>query len=154
MHTGNSGKLDPPIRSAPDCDPGTATATVAPMPKNLKVAFATNDGKKINQHFGHLRGFLVVEIADGQDVGRTEFARPAQADQMGERRQNHVALLDPIADCDVLIAGGMGLPMAGHVHSRGLDLILTSVGEVDDALDRYVAGTLEHEAERSHQPRH
>ena len=120
----------------------------------MKVAFATNNGTRINQHFGHLRGFLVVELADGQEVARTDVTRPAAADQSGGQGNNHVALLDPIADCDVLVAGGMGLPMQHHVERAGLDLILTSVRDINVALSEYLAGTLEHEADRAHQPRH
>jgi predicted Fe-Mo cluster-binding NifX family protein len=118
-----------------------------------RLAFATDDGTNINRHFGRLRGFVVVTVTDGAPTGRETLARPANADNpVGGH--NHSALLDPIADCKVLIAGGMGLPMARHVEASGLELVLTSVASIDEALDRYISGTLAHEANRAHPPRH
>ena len=131
---------------------GAPTTTVEAMTQDTKVAFATDDGSNVNQHFGRLKGFVVVTIADGAEVDRTSLPRPQSADQPGERRHNHVALLDPIAGCDTLIAGGMGLPMASHVQERGIQLLLTSIQSIDDALAGYLEGSLEHEAERAHQP--
>lgn len=124
------------------------------MPKKMKVAFATDDGRTINQHFGRLRGLLVIDIAGGAEASRTELGRPEQADRSDGRGHNHVALLDPIGDCDVLVAGGMGLPMAEHVASRGVELVLTAEPTIDTALAAFVAGTLQHEANPAHQPRH
>ncbi len=124
------------------------------MTQNARVAFATDDGNNVNQHFGRLGGFVVVTITDGAEVGRRILPRPQQADQPGERRHNHVALLDPIADCDALVAGAMGLPMANHVRDRGLELLLTSTPSIDEALAKYLEGSLLHEDDRAHQPRH
>ncbi len=118
-----------------------------------KVAFATDDGTNINRHFGRLRGFVVVTLADGTETARQMLQRPPEADNPGGGH-NHGALLSPIADCRVLIAGGMGLPMARHVAESGLELMLTSLTSIDEALDHYVAGTLVHEANRAHAPRH
>ncbi len=124
------------------------------MTSTQKVAFATDDGSNVNQHFGRLRGFVVVTLENGIESSRTVLPRPDQADRTGDRRHNHVALLDPIADCDVLVAGGMGLPMAEHVAERGIALTLTSLRSIEAALSRYVAGALEHESNLAHQPRH
>ena len=124
------------------------------MTQITKVAFATDDGHNINQHFGRLAGFIVISIDDGAEVDRILLPRPQQADQPGERRHNHVALLDPISDCATLVAGGMGLPMANHVTERGIELLLTSTASIDAALASYLSGSLTHDAGRAHQPRH
>jgi predicted Fe-Mo cluster-binding NifX family protein len=118
-----------------------------------KVAFATDDGSNINRHFGHLRGYVVVTVTDGLPTQRGLLPRPGDSDNPGGGH-NHGALLAPIADCNVLIAGGMGLPMARHVAAQGLGLVLTSLTTIDEALDKYLAGSLDHEADRAHEPRH
>ncbi len=124
------------------------------MNTTQKVAFATDNGTNINQHFGRLAGFVVVTIENGVESARTMLPRPTQADQAGERRHNHTALLDPIADCATLIAGGMGLPMANHVKDREIDLVLTGIDSIDGALAAYLDGSLGHEPDRAHAPRH
>jgi predicted Fe-Mo cluster-binding NifX family protein len=118
-----------------------------------KVAFATNDGTDINRHFGRLSGFVVITISEGRPSERTVVPRPGNADRPGGGH-DHDALLDPISDCTTLIAGGMGRPMADHVEARGLQLILTSLPTIDEALGRYLAGSLEHESRRAHAPHH
>ena len=124
------------------------------MISTAKAAFATDDGSNLNQQFGRLHGFVVVTIEEGIEAKREFLARPQQADQPGDRRRNHAALLDPVDDCDLLIAGGMGLPMAKHVEDRGLQLILTATPQIETALAHLLEGTLTHEADRAHQPSH
>jgi predicted Fe-Mo cluster-binding NifX family protein len=123
------------------------------MTREHKVAFATNDGTDMNRHFGRLSGYVVITVRDGLPTGRQLLARPASADRPGGGH-DHSALLDPVSDCAVLVAGGMGLPMVGHIEARGIRLILTSLTSIDDALERYLAGTLEHEPARAHATRH
>lgn len=122
------------------------------MTATKRVAFATDDGTSINRHFGRLRGFLVVTVSADARLESELIPRPAAADQAGEHRHDHGALLAPIADCETLIAGGMGLPMTSHVEHAGLDLILTSRRSIDEALEHYLAGTLEHEPGLAHPP--
>lgn len=124
------------------------------MTMNTKVAFATDDGSNVNQHFGRLAGFVVVTIQDGVETERAFIPRPQQADLPGDRRHNHAALLDPMSDCEVLIAGGMGLPMARNIDEAGIRLTLTAETLIDSALASFLDGSLRHEADRAHQPRH
>ncbi len=121
---------------------------------NKKVAFATDTGTEVNQHFGRLRGFVIVDVVDGHETSRFAVGRPINADRQNGQGNNHSALLDPVADCDILVAGGMGLPMTEHVARQGIDLVLTSVSEISEALAQLIEGTLDHEANRAHQPRH
>jgi len=122
------------------------------MTDTQKVAFATDDGSNVNRHFGHLRGYVVVTVTDGRPTQRELLPRPDDSDNPAGGH-DHSALLAPIADCNALIAGGMGLPMARHVEAQGLDLVLTSTTTIDEALDKYLAGSLDHEADRAHAPR-
>jgi predicted Fe-Mo cluster-binding NifX family protein len=123
------------------------------MPDIHKVAFATDDGNNINRHFGRLRGYVVFTITDGQPTSREILARPDDVDRP-TGGHNHTALLDPVSDCTTLVAGGMGQPMAAHAARTGLQLVLTSLTSIDVALERYLDGTLEHESNRAHTPRH
>ena len=124
------------------------------MTTTEKVAFATDDGSNINRHFGRLGGFAVYTINDGLPPSWELRKRPTAADRPGEHLHNHVALLEPIADCETLIAGGMGLPMAENVARSGIRLVLTSLPSIEEALASYLEGSLLHEPGLAHQPRH
>jgi predicted Fe-Mo cluster-binding NifX family protein len=124
------------------------------MNSTTRVAFATDDTTTINQHFGRLLGFVVIEVEDGREVSRTVVERSKNADRPAGQGHDHSALLSPVSDCDILVAGGMGLPMASHTQATGLELILTSVNKIDDARDRLIEGTLRHEPDLAHAPRH
>jgi predicted Fe-Mo cluster-binding NifX family protein len=124
------------------------------MHTTTKVAFATRNGQTITQHFGRLKAFVVAEIKDGVVTNRTQVARSEYADKANGHGHNHDALLEPVSNCETLIAGGMGFPMAEHVKSSGLNLVLTSVRDIDSALTQLMAGTLQHEPGLAHHPGH
>lgn len=62
----------------------------------------------------------------------------------------HRAMLDPIRGCDVVLAGGMGRGMHGHLKAAGIEAVLTAPGPAREAVERWLAGDLVHEADRLH----
>ncbi|NIA26189.1 MAG: hypothetical protein GWP04_11560 [Gammaproteobacteria bacterium] len=129
----------------------------------MKLAIASNNGVTIQRHFGRTRQYVVVTIEDGRGITReirttdSEQRRPDIAhDTPGHNHhhQRHKALLSPISDCDVLIAGGMGIPMVQTAEASGMDLILTTERLVDDIVSAYIGGTLEHHPDLAHEPGH
>lgn len=131
----------------------------------MKLAIASNNGTTIQRHFGRTHQYVVVTIDDGQEVARE--TRPVQQrstlleigasdhdHEDGHRHRRHESLVAPIADCDTLIAGGMGRPMAQAAEQAGLDLILTNERLVDDIVTRYLDGSLEHKPDLAHEPGH
>jgi len=121
----------------------------------MKLAIASNNGVTIQRHFGRTDRYVVVTL-DGQGQVTREH-RPVdnthQADS-DHHRHHHGSLLESIADCDVLIAGGMGIPMANAAQASGKQLILTNERLVDDIITSYAAGTLTHQPELAYQPGH
>ncbi|MDX2468323.1 MAG: NifB/NifX family molybdenum-iron cluster-binding protein [Acidimicrobiia bacterium] len=125
------------------------------MNTQQRVAFATSNGKTITKHFGHVKSFVVVEIADLQEQRRyvVTVDRSATHDRGEGRGHDHDAKLLPIEDCDTVVAGGMGTPMAARVLDAGFNLVLTSEPDIDKAIARFADGTLQHEQELAHAPR-
>ena len=121
----------------------------------MKLAIASNNGVTIQRHFGRTGQYVVVTLDGNGQVTREhrEVDRSHQADP-DHHRHHHGTLLDPIADCDVLIAGGMGIPMANAAQASGKQLILTNERLVDDIIASFAAGTLTHHPELAHQPGH
>lgn len=138
----------------------------------MKLAIASNNGVTIQRHFGRTSQYVVVTIEDGEEIARevrTMDARPnllevgqhgdhehghGHGQGQGNHHRRHRSLLTPIEDCDVLIAGGMGRPMAQAAEASGVDLILTNERLVDDIVASYLDGSLEHKADLAHDPGH
>ena len=132
----------------------------------MKLAIASNNGTTIQRHFGRTSQYVVVTIEDGQETARevrTMDSEPQHL-QIGHRQEHepgqgnhhrrHRSLLSPISDCDVLVAGGMGIPMAQAADASGIHLILSNVRLVDDIVSAYIDDTLEHHPDLAHQPDH
>ncbi len=121
----------------------------------MKIAIASNNGTTIQRHFGRTAQYVVVTFGDNGET--TREVRPIH-DRLehnhGHQRHHHGSLLVPISDCQVLIANGMGVPMARAVDASGMRLILTNERMVDDIVSSFAAGTLVHHPELAHQPGH
>lgn len=136
----------------------------------MKIAFATNDGERISQHFGRARFFLVVTIEEGNVVskelrgkvshrGMHAGADLREGDHEGESHRHHREghgmhrhgdMLTTISDCEILVAGGMGTGAYSAIIESGLTPILTDIKTIDKALAAYLSGTLESRTERIH----
>jgi predicted Fe-Mo cluster-binding NifX family protein len=125
------------------------------MSTQQRVAFATMNGRTITQHFGHVKSYIVVEIDDLQEQRRfvVTVDKPAAQDRGKGRGHDHDTKLVPIADCDTIVAGGMGTPMAARILAAGFNLILTSETDIDKAIAHLIDGTLRHEQQLIHAPR-
>jgi predicted Fe-Mo cluster-binding NifX family protein len=62
-------------------------------------------------------------------------------------------MLDPISDCQVLVAGGMGVPAWEKARQAGLEVILAG-GAIEDAARAFARGELISDDRRLHQHRH
>ena len=60
------------------------------------------------------------------------------------------AMFSVIADCQVLVAGGMGEPAYQRALAYGLDVYLTGEWKIEAALAAYQAGQLESDLRRVH----
>lgn len=60
------------------------------------------------------------------------------------------AMFSVIADCQVLVAGGMGEPAYQRALAHGLDVVLTDKWRIEDALAVYQAGQLKTDLRRVH----
>jgi len=117
----------------------------------MKIAFPTNNGKRINAHFGYATHYLVVTVENGAEIAREMREKDSHAgkhddhhhDGNGHGHQhNHGGMVAPLADCDVLIAGGMGAPAARAVQSMGVKVVPTPISDIDAALSAFLAGEL------------
>jgi len=122
----------------------------------MKIAFVTDDGVTITQHFGRAGKYLVVEIEKGEEVSRDlrsklehTYFRKKEHDHKGipdhdspAAHNKHVQMMAAIEDCDVVVCGGMGRGAFQSIVSLGKKVFMTNTGNINDALKGYLAGEL------------
>ena len=131
----------------------------------MKIAFITNDGKTISQHFGRASHYLVVKVAEGQIIEREmrdklghhqyvkadEDVNHTQGSGMDSAsHRKHHEMAEAISDCDVLICGGMGRGAYQSMQSFGIRPIVTDRKDIDQALQDFFEGNLKDLIEKLH----
>lgn len=131
----------------------------------MKIAIITEDGATISQHFGRAPLYLVVTVEDGNIVSRETRAKAghhtfaAHHSELapGERhgydagsQVRHASMAEAIADCQVLIAGGMGWGAYEGLKSYNIEPVVTDVENIDEAVKLYLDGKLPNLMERLH----
>jgi predicted Fe-Mo cluster-binding NifX family protein len=132
----------------------------------MKIAFVSDDGKNVSQHFGRARYYVVVTLENGQEanrevrekLGHPHFAgQPDHEEHRGHShgydlgaQHRHDRMVESIKDCEVLVVGGMGGGARQSLQAIGIHSILTDAISIDDAVKAYVEGHLEDHAERIH----
>jgi len=120
----------------------------------------------ISQHFGRAPYYVVLTVEEGRIVDSEERLKAghhtfaAQEHPRlgpGERhgydpgsQAKHRSMAGTIADCEVLIAGGMGWGAYDSLKGYGIRPIITDVGDIREAVRRYVEGNLTDLMERLH----
>jgi len=57
-------------------------------------------------------------------------------------QQRHATMMDPISDCQVLLARGMGTGAYNALTARGIRPILTDISTIEEAVQAYIGGQL------------
>lgn len=115
----------------------------------LKLAFPSDDGETISRHFGQAQYFRVLTLEDGKVV-QTEL-RSKASHKHGDHSQHQAGvhpgqqMVNAIADCQVLVCGGMGTPAFQKASNAGLQVILTRQLSIESAVQAFAAGALVNE---------
>ena len=119
------------------------------------IAVVTDDGQRVAAHFGRASAFVVFVVEDGRIVARETRQKPTvphnhehtpEAIRMRVQR-----MVEPVADCQVLIAGGMGRPAYARLTEQGYRVYLAS-GSVEEVVQAYLDGRLQSDLRRLHEP--
>jgi len=131
----------------------------------MKIAAITEDGTTISQHFGRAPLYAVVTVEDDKIVsketrdkaGHHTFAAHHPDLAPDERhgydagsQVRHASMAETIADCQVLIAGGMGWGAYDSLKSCNIEPIVTDVRTIEEAVKLYLEGKLLNLMERLH----
>jgi predicted Fe-Mo cluster-binding NifX family protein len=131
----------------------------------MKIVAVSDDGVTISQHFGRATLYVVVTAEDGKITGKETrsktghhtFAAQHTETAPGEKhgydagaQTRHASMMDTINDCQVLLAGGMGWGAQEALKNRGIEVITTDVGNIDEAVKLYLQGNLPNLSDRLH----
>jgi predicted Fe-Mo cluster-binding NifX family protein len=132
----------------------------------LKIAVISDDEVSVSQHFGRAPYYVVLTVEDGTIVdsetrakaghhtfGAEEHAKLAPGERHGydaASQAKHQTMAETIADCQVLIAGGMGWGAFESLQGYGVRHIITDEEDIREAVRRYLDGDLPDLAERLH----
>jgi predicted Fe-Mo cluster-binding NifX family protein len=142
----------------------------------MHIAAVTNDGRSISAHFGRARNYLVMTVEDGKvvssemrDKAACEHGHHKHEDDSQVQAGSNVSLTAAtpttpaiseadthnqatalIADCEVVLSRGMGRGMYANLQRAGLRVVLTKITLIDDAVEAFLAGTLEEHPELVH----
>jgi predicted Fe-Mo cluster-binding NifX family protein len=132
----------------------------------MKIAAITDDGKTISQHFGRAAYYLVVTVENNEVVerelrdkmGHNHFVNlghepevPGQPHGMDAVSHNkHLQMSETIADCEVLLCGGMGMGAYQSMAARGIKPIVTDIHDIEQALTAYLNGEIVDRVEKLH----
>ncbi|MBZ2166609.1 NifB/NifX family molybdenum-iron cluster-binding protein [Methanobacterium spitsbergense] len=105
----------------------------------FRVAIASNDGKIINQHFGHAKQFLIFDIDDNGDYEYIELRENIPTCSGG----NHTAAsmestLKLIKDVDIVLVSQIGPGASQSLISIGIQPYIMPMF-IDEALEKLVS---------------
>jgi predicted Fe-Mo cluster-binding NifX family protein len=132
----------------------------------MKIAAITDDGRAISHHFGRAPHYLVVTVENGRIVdrqlrdklGHAHFSnephgndKPGQPHGFDPAAQNrHARMAEAIADCQVLLCGGMGAGAYESMRARGIQPVVTDISPIDEAVLAYIEGRIVNRTDRLH----
>jgi predicted DNA-binding protein (UPF0251 family)/predicted Fe-Mo cluster-binding NifX family protein len=131
---------------------GQETAA-AGQPFSGKIAIPTDDGRTVSAHFGRAPRFMVFTVKKGSVTGREERAKPYHGQPSQAVRGDlafHEALVEPILDCAAVLTGGIGWGASESLRAKGLRPVLTDIRDIDEAVGRFIAGTLSEQPGKEH----
>ncbi len=133
----------------------------------MKIAVITDDERTISQHFGRAPYYVVATIDNGQIINRERRDKLGHVHFSSEQHDHdhqpgqphgfdpashdrHLRMAEAIADCEVLLCGGMGAGAYASMQARGIKPLVTDLRSIDEALAAYLDGRLVDRVDRLH----
>lgn len=134
---------------------------------NKTIAFVTDDGSTISQHFGRARYYEVVTIQNGvitkrerrEKAGHHTFAghdhdsHAQQGDQHGfdaASQNRHAQMADTIKDCQMVLTRGMGSGAYQSMLDYHIQPLVTDIPAIDEAIQAIINGAIVDHPEKLH----
>ncbi len=123
-----------------------------------KIAVAQMNETEISRHFGRSPFFGIYTIDDGQvsevEMRMNTFTHHMNRGQDGtnshkghvhenqKHSHSHKSVVHGLADCKVVISGGMGMGAINSLSSSDMEIIITDEKQSWEAVSKYANGKL------------
>lgn len=102
-----------------------------------RIAIATSDGKMVNEHFGHAKRFIIVDLSDEgnylvSDV--RECINACGSDDVNDRMNT---VIDKIKDCEAVAVCRIGSSAIMRLKEKGIKAYVNP-GFIEDVLKEYL----------------
>ena len=123
-----------------------------------KIAVVTQDEQKVSAHFGMAPFYRVFSVDAGSITAAETREKPHHEHhpdhhnhdhEHHQGRDHHDDMFAPIADCQVLICGGMGSPAHAKAQAAGLEIVLAG-GLIESVVQAYLNGEISSDPNRVH----
>ncbi len=105
---------------------------------HMTIGIGTNDEIAVCDHLARAAGFVVLQVEAGRVVNRA--VRRREQNECG----HHQTFTDLLAGCDVVLCGGIGQGAFTSLTAHGIrPVVLAAPASIDEAVSRFLAGTLE-----------
>jgi predicted Fe-Mo cluster-binding NifX family protein len=122
-----------------------------------KIAVAQMNESLISKHFGRSPYFGIYTLTDnaveGPEMRVNTFTHHAQRShhekqehhEFGNHQHNHdhQSVVEGLSDCQVLIAGGMGMGAINSLSAAGVEVIITDNTYAEEAVREYRNGSIQ-----------
>ena len=116
----------------------------------MKIAITSQNRKTITGHAGKCRKFWIFDLEDNQIVNKELLELPIeQAFHNSSPQQPH-----PLDNINILISGGMGQGLIRRLEDKGIQALITSETDLQQAIQKLLQGSLQHEADKPHEHHH
>ena len=134
----------------------------------MKIAAVAENENSISQHFGRAPLYMVLTVKGNKIVDREKRVRaghdksacegePKHSEYVNkghgydtDSQRKHTSMAEAIADCNVVIAGGMGRGAYDSLKSCNIKPVITNVRAIDEAVKLYIEGNLPNLMEKLH----
>ncbi|MBK1644018.1 nitrogen fixation protein NifX [Thiocapsa imhoffii] len=110
-------------------------------PLQIRVAFASSDMKRIDQHFGAAEAFVVYHI-DAQDHRILEVIQFARLEMDGNE-DKLAAKIAALAGCDLVYCEAVGASAVSQLRAQGIQPIKVAPGSSVSRIIRDLRGELQ-----------
>ena len=114
----------------------------------MKIAVVSDDGINVSQHYGRAPFYAVFTVEEGKITARE--VRPKVYHGQNEHHTHgrgahdegaiHRQMASPLADCTVVLAGGMGPGAYQSLLAQGVEPAFVASTTAEEAVADYLAG--------------
>jgi len=135
----------------------------------MKIASVSDDELTISSHFGRALKYVVMTV-DGDLISKREVRdkvghREFQQEGSGNHKhhddprgrgfgthsaEKHRRMFANIADCEILLARGMGQGAYRGLQEMGIRPVITDIADIDIAVQAVINGSIVDHTERLH----